>query len=108
MVGLFLIALGTGGIKPCVSAFGGDQFEAEHVRFLLFPKICSVCLICEDVYVIRSCCARTGASLLGKDVGRCEVGWFAQNLDASGMGSGSRTGLVLGRTGRNCLKSSKW
>ncbi|XP_024944232.1 solute carrier family 15 member 1 isoform X3 [Cephus cinctus] len=25
-VGLLLIALGTGGIKPCVSAFGGDQF----------------------------------------------------------------------------------
>ncbi|XP_071418292.1 solute carrier family 15 member 2 isoform X5 [Pithys albifrons albifrons] len=30
MTGLFLIALGTGGIKPCVSAFGGDQFEEEH------------------------------------------------------------------------------
>uniref|UniRef100_F7EJN7 Solute carrier family 15 member 1 n=1 Tax=Monodelphis domestica TaxID=13616 RepID=F7EJN7_MONDO len=29
MIGLALIALGTGGIKPCVSAFGGDQFE-EH------------------------------------------------------------------------------
>lgn len=29
MVGLLLIALGTGGIKPCVAAFGGDQFE-EH------------------------------------------------------------------------------
>ncbi|NWR63794.1 S15A1 protein, partial [Bucorvus abyssinicus] len=27
MTGLILIALGTGGIKPCVSAFGGDQFE---------------------------------------------------------------------------------
>uniref|UniRef100_A0A452VM95 Solute carrier family 15 member 1 n=1 Tax=Ursus maritimus TaxID=29073 RepID=A0A452VM95_URSMA len=27
MTGLALIALGTGGIKPCVSAFGGDQFE---------------------------------------------------------------------------------
>ncbi|XP_055398870.1 solute carrier family 15 member 1 isoform X3 [Bubalus kerabau] len=27
MIGLVLIALGTGGIKPCVSAFGGDQFE---------------------------------------------------------------------------------
>ncbi|XP_004405010.1 PREDICTED: solute carrier family 15 member 1 [Odobenus rosmarus divergens] len=27
MIGLSLIALGTGGIKPCVSAFGGDQFE---------------------------------------------------------------------------------
>ena len=26
MTGLFIIALGTGGIKPCVSAFGGDQF----------------------------------------------------------------------------------
>ncbi|KAK6629287.1 hypothetical protein RUM43_003104 [Polyplax serrata] len=26
MIGLILIALGTGGIKPCVSAFGGDQF----------------------------------------------------------------------------------
>ncbi|VEN47916.1 unnamed protein product [Callosobruchus maculatus] len=25
-VGLLLIAIGTGGIKPCVSAFGGDQF----------------------------------------------------------------------------------
>lgn len=25
--GLFLIATGTGGIKPCVSAFGGDQVE---------------------------------------------------------------------------------
>lgn len=27
MLGLFLIATGTGGIKPCVSAFGGDQFK---------------------------------------------------------------------------------
>ncbi|XP_049962067.1 solute carrier family 15 member 1-like [Schistocerca serialis cubense] len=26
MLGLFLISVGTGGIKPCVSAFGGDQF----------------------------------------------------------------------------------
>ncbi|XP_017025219.2 peptide transporter family 1-like [Drosophila kikkawai] len=27
IVGLLLIAIGTGGIKPCVSAFGGDQFS---------------------------------------------------------------------------------
>lgn len=27
MIGLALIALGSGGIKPCVSAFGGDQFQ---------------------------------------------------------------------------------
>nr|ASM90861.1 oligopeptide transporter 1 [Oncorhynchus mykiss] len=32
MVGLFLIALGTGGIKPCVAAFGGDQFEDHQEK----------------------------------------------------------------------------
>uniref|UniRef100_A0A8C7X7Y4 Solute carrier family 15 member 1 n=1 Tax=Oryzias sinensis TaxID=183150 RepID=A0A8C7X7Y4_9TELE len=32
MVGLFLIALGTGGIKPCVAAFGGDQFDDHQER----------------------------------------------------------------------------
>lgn len=31
MVGLLLIALGTGGIKPCVAAFGGDQFQDHQV-----------------------------------------------------------------------------
>ncbi|XP_017962881.2 peptide transporter family 1 [Drosophila navojoa] len=38
IVGLVMIAVGTGGIKPCVSAFGGDQFRlpdqaAELARF---------------------------------------------------------------------------
>jgi len=36
-IGLAAIALGTGGIKPCVSAFGGDQFlpgqEAQLQKF---------------------------------------------------------------------------
>ncbi|NWX55444.1 S15A1 protein, partial [Promerops cafer] len=32
MVGLIFIALGTGGIKPCVSAFGGDQFEDDQEK----------------------------------------------------------------------------
>ncbi|XP_010129262.1 PREDICTED: solute carrier family 15 member 1 [Buceros rhinoceros silvestris] len=32
MTGLILIALGTGGIKPCVSAFGGDQFEDNQEK----------------------------------------------------------------------------
>lgn len=36
MVGLVLIAFGTGGIKPCVSAFGGDQFEDHQVQFFFF------------------------------------------------------------------------
>jgi dipeptide/tripeptide permease len=26
-IGLFLIAVGTGGIKPCVAPFGAEQFE---------------------------------------------------------------------------------
>ena len=29
-IGLALIGLGTGGIKPCVSAFGGEQFKAPE------------------------------------------------------------------------------
>jgi POT family proton-dependent oligopeptide transporter len=34
MIGLSLIAIGSGGIKPCVSANVGDQF-GEHNRYLL-------------------------------------------------------------------------
>uniref|UniRef100_A0A914UUJ9 Solute carrier family 15 member 1 n=1 Tax=Plectus sambesii TaxID=2011161 RepID=A0A914UUJ9_9BILA len=34
MLGLLIIAFGTGGIKPCVSAFGGDQFELGQERML--------------------------------------------------------------------------
>ena len=35
MLGLLLIAIGTGGIKPCVAAFGGDQFKLpEQARQL--------------------------------------------------------------------------
>ncbi|CAK8674321.1 unnamed protein product [Clavelina lepadiformis] len=30
MFGLFFIAVGTGGIKPCVSSFGGDQFSVDQ------------------------------------------------------------------------------
>ncbi|KAJ6660907.1 hypothetical protein lerEdw1_017064 [Lerista edwardsae] len=32
MIGLILIAFGTGGIKPCVAAFGGDQFEDHQEK----------------------------------------------------------------------------
>ncbi|XP_060786047.1 solute carrier family 15 member 1-like [Neoarius graeffei] len=32
ITGMVLIALGTGGIKPCVSAFGGDQFKDHQTR----------------------------------------------------------------------------
>ena len=30
VTGLFLLSVGTGGIKPCVSAFGGDQFHPSQ------------------------------------------------------------------------------
>lgn len=37
IVALLLIATGTGGIKPCVSAFGGDQFKLpEQVKYLSY------------------------------------------------------------------------
>lgn len=29
---MYLTALGAGGIKPCVSSFGGDQFNETSVR----------------------------------------------------------------------------
>lgn len=46
MVGLLLIALGTGGIKPCVAAFGGDQFQDHQVR--CHASVCT--------HVISVCC----------------------------------------------------
>jgi len=35
MLGLGLIAIGTGGIKPCVAAFGGDQFKMPEQERML-------------------------------------------------------------------------
>ena len=34
LVGLVIIGFGTGGIKPCVSAFGGDQFLGDQKKHL--------------------------------------------------------------------------
>ena len=49
-IGLILIALGTGGIKPCVSAFGGDQFDIGQVSSNnSFFNIC--CLIDINVFL---------------------------------------------------------
>jgi POT family proton-dependent oligopeptide transporter len=33
-LGLFLVAFGTGGIKPCVSSFGGDQIKENQTELL--------------------------------------------------------------------------
>lgn len=44
MIGLLLIAVGTGGIKPCVSAFGGDQFTSAQVRnYLMYCMLGPFC-----------------------------------------------------------------
>lgn len=34
LIGLILAAIGTGGIKPCVSAFGGNQFKPTQNKYL--------------------------------------------------------------------------
>uniref|UniRef100_A0A914RPR0 Uncharacterized protein n=1 Tax=Parascaris equorum TaxID=6256 RepID=A0A914RPR0_PAREQ len=34
IVALVVIGIGTGGIKPCVCAFGGDQFNPNHLRMI--------------------------------------------------------------------------
>jgi len=45
-IAMMLIGLGTGGIKPCVSAFGGDQFTSQQVAHLhtLYSVVC--CCMC--------------------------------------------------------------
>ncbi|KAL5489048.1 hypothetical protein EMCRGX_G018094 [Ephydatia muelleri] len=35
-IGLIVIAFGTGGIKPCVASFGGDQFKEDQVGMLQY------------------------------------------------------------------------
>ncbi|PRP89054.1 hypothetical protein PROFUN_02332 [Planoprotostelium fungivorum] len=44
-IGLFLIAIGTGGIKPCVSSFGGDQIPPDRMDLLTsFFSVFYVCI----------------------------------------------------------------
>lgn len=51
MIGLLLIATGTGGIKPCVAAFGGDQ--VTNFAFLEQVYPCNViALSLSDIYVV--------------------------------------------------------
>ena len=49
-IGLFIMALGNGGIKPCVSSLGGDQFTGqEWVHFQLkFQWTCGLYTVTED------------------------------------------------------------
>jgi hypothetical protein len=38
---MYLTALGSGGIKPCVSSFGGDQFRETSARERCGPAVVS-------------------------------------------------------------------
>ncbi|KAJ0178481.1 hypothetical protein K1T71_006304 [Dendrolimus kikuchii] len=62
LLGLFMITIGTGGIKPCVTAFGGDQIilpqQEKHLSIyfsVLYFNLCMGSLIAKTVSpILRS------------------------------------------------------
>ncbi|XP_063827883.1 peptide transporter family 1-like [Ostrinia nubilalis] len=62
LLGLFMITVGTGGIKPCVTAFGGDQFklpeQENHLAMyfsILYFNLCMGSLIAKTISpILRS------------------------------------------------------
>ncbi len=50
MMGLVLIGLGTGGIKPCVSAFGGDQFTPDQVCIISWQTLTIIGLAFIEIF----------------------------------------------------------
>jgi dipeptide/tripeptide permease len=53
LIGLVLVAIGTGGIKPCVSSLGGDQFtesQKESINafynYFYMVKLISLLMVC--------------------------------------------------------------
>ncbi|XP_023934252.2 peptide transporter family 1-like [Bicyclus anynana] len=62
IIGLLMITIGTGGIKPCVTAFGGDQFKLPQQEkqlalyfSILYFNLCTGSLIAKTVSpILRS------------------------------------------------------
>ena len=52
IIGLSVIAFGTGGIKPCVSAFGGEQFKDGQVRQITCGLLHSLLICCAIIIII--------------------------------------------------------
>ena len=49
-----VIGLGTGGIKPCVSAFGGDQFKDDQVKCpLWFMNLVYIYIYIYIIYTVH-------------------------------------------------------
>ncbi len=74
--GLFLIALGSGGIKPCVSAHVGDQFGARNKHLLekvfgwfYFSINFGRVLLSDLVSVVADCEGRCGESAIWSGMG---------------------------------------
>lgn len=72
MTGLILIALGTGGIKPCVSAFGGDQFEDDQVTMSLRLSFIQMLLL------MFACCNTLIIHIFRYVLQCCSVSWVAE------------------------------
>ena len=73
----YLIAVGTGGIKPCVSTFGADQFdEANPVELAMIPRFYNWFYAFIN---IGSLFASTVIVYLQTDVrcGGCDCAWLA-------------------------------
>lgn len=69
---MYLIAVGTGGIKPCVSTFGADQFDERKPReAALIPRFFNwwVAWVNQSVGVGRLIEQSTGGQVGGR---RCE------------------------------------
>lgn len=70
MVALLLIAIGTGGMKPCVAAFGGDQFRIPEQEALLekfFPIFYSTINLGGLIGVILTPILRKSVHCFGND-----------------------------------------
>ncbi|KAL4150030.1 hypothetical protein QTP88_003878 [Uroleucon formosanum] len=70
IVGLICIALGTGGIKPCVSTFGGDQFQLPEQQDQLaqfFRRFLTAIYLGSLISTFLSPELRKSAQCFGKD-----------------------------------------
>lgn len=74
-LGLFFIALGSGGIKPLVSSFVGDQFDNKS-SCTSKNRFCNILLEHQSRFVVRVHVYETFAQLARTDHCLCGAGHF--------------------------------